>query len=122
MSIIRDPLELSLLESNSLKGISLLLLLFHHLFYVQHGAYDDILVYNHGIVHQTGIACKVCVALFVFLSGYGLAKKYDDRDINVKVFYIERFVKLMMKIIGLSGCCLYQWESYCLTGHLQMFM
>lgn len=96
MSIICDPLELSLSESNQLKGISLLLLLCHHLFYVQQGQYDDILVYNYGIVHQIGIACKVCVALFVFLSGYGLAKKYDNKVINIKVFYIERFTKLMM--------------------------
>lgn len=96
MSIIGTPLELSLSESIQLKGLSLLLLLCHHLFYIQQGQYDDILLGDYGIVHQIGITCKVCVALFVFLSGYGLAKKYDNKDIIIKAFFIERFTKLMM--------------------------
>jgi uncharacterized membrane protein len=57
-----------------LKGIALLLLLSHHLFYKNNGVYDDILLWkDHYLVQEIGIMSKVCVAIFVFLSGYGLA-------------------------------------------------
>lgn len=46
------------------KGIATLLLLWCHLFY-QHPEYG-------AIVHRTAIAGRVCVSIFVLLSGYGL--------------------------------------------------
>ncbi len=65
-------LELNIRESNSLKGIALILLLIHHLFYIQNGKFDDVYIAGHGVVNTLGLLCKVCVAMFVFLSGYGL--------------------------------------------------
>lgn len=66
--------NLSLSDTNALKGIALILLLCHHLFYIQDGSYNDILVFGkYPLVQEFGLACKVCVAIFVFLSGYGLA-------------------------------------------------
>lgn len=90
-------LELNLRESNSLKGIALLLLLIHHLFYIQKGQYDDITLYGHGIVNSLGLICKVCVALFVFLSGYGLGTAISESyKLGIKEFYIRRFTKLFL--------------------------
>lgn len=84
-------------DTNALKGIALLLLLCHHLFYIQKGEYTDIYFANFGIIQEFGIACKVCVAIFVFLSGYGLVKKYNKSErVNFREFYTTRFVKLMM--------------------------
>lgn len=41
--------------------------------------------------------CKVCVAIFVFISGYGLTEKYKGKEnINLKKFYWNRFVKLFI--------------------------
>ena len=89
---------LSVKDTNVLKGIGLLLLLCHHLFYVQKGLYDDIhLVGNHYLVQELGIWCKVCVAIFVFLSGYGLTVgAIKTRFINVRSFYWHRFTKLLL--------------------------
>lgn len=50
-----------------------------------------------GIVNMIGLACKVCVPIYVFLSGYGLtavAKKSES--IQMKQFYIRRFSKLYL--------------------------
>lgn len=89
--------NLSLSDTNALKGIALILLLCHHLFYIQDGSYNDILVFGkYPLVQEFGLACKVCVAIFVFLSGYGLAMKYSHTLLNIREFYATRFTKLMM--------------------------
>lgn len=88
-------LELSLEESNALKGIALILLLIHHLFYIQNGMFDDVYVDGIGVVNSLGIVCKVCVALFVFLSGYGLGITFrNERKFDIKQFYGRRLTKL----------------------------
>lgn len=90
-------LDLNLDESNGLKGIALILLLIHHLFYIQNGQYDDIDIHGHGIVNVLGKLCKVCVAIFVFLSGYGLGISISgSQKLNIRRFYIRRFTKLFL--------------------------
>lgn len=88
---------LSLSQTSSLKGIALIALLVHHLFYLRTGKYDDIhLTGDLYLFNQIGLVCKVCVALFVFLSGYGLTVVADRTgSINNRVFYVRRFTKLM---------------------------
>lgn len=84
-------------ESNALKGIALLLLLWHHLFYIQNGLYDDVYIAGHGFVNTFGIVCKVCVALFVFLSGYGLtASAARHSTVDWKRFFVHRYTKLYL--------------------------
>ena len=88
---------LSLSQTSSLKGIALIALLVHHLFYLRTGKYDDIhLTGNLYLFNQIGLICKVCVSLFVFLSGYGLTVVADKTGIiNKRTFYVRRFTKLM---------------------------
>lgn len=89
-------------KSNSLvlKGIGILLMLWHHLFFSAESSdlYWDYHIYvgshNFGIVNQLGIYCKLCVALFVFVSGYGLEVTYKSRELDVLAFYKHRFKKL----------------------------
>lgn len=91
--------SLSVNDTNVLKGVALLLLLVHHLFYVQDGYYDDLLIARgHYFVQEIGIASKLCVAVFVFLSGYGLAAKADKTGgiRSLKEFYLQRYAKLLM--------------------------
>lgn len=96
----RENIPLTLLkkdDSLALKGIALLFLLGHHLFYLNDGRYDDIPLWKgHYLVQEIGIMSKVCVALFVFLSGYGLAvvAQKNGGVPRVKEFYIRRFKKL----------------------------
>ena len=86
-------------KSNSLilKGGGILLMLIHHLFYSdwsQH-YYDDITFHGHGVINEIGIFCKLCVAVFVFASGYGLAVS-TPKDSLLKDFYLRRFKKLYL--------------------------
>lgn len=91
-------LMLSRGDTATLKGVALLMLLIHHLFYIQNGRFDDIAIYgNISLVNMTGQVCKVCVALFVFLSGYGLSATYSKhRKIKFTAFFKKRFKKLFV--------------------------
>ncbi|MCH5308522.1 MAG: acyltransferase [Prevotella sp.] len=82
-----------------LKGIALLFLLIHHLFYQNDGLYNDIQLWkDHYLMQEIGIMSKVCVAIFVFLSGYGLAvgTKNNEGIPDLRKFYIHRFKKLFI--------------------------
>ena len=89
---------LSLRDTNVLKGIALLLLLIHHLFYIDNGLYDDITLAGQGIVQTIGLWSKVCVSIFVFLSGYGLTVQAEKTGGvgSLARFYWRRFAKLMI--------------------------
>lgn len=73
--------SLSLTDSSVLKGIAILMMLVHHLF----------------SPNSIALQMKLCVAIFVFVSGYGLMKRYAEEErVKLKEFYRRRFVKLMM--------------------------
>lgn len=91
-----SPKSLSIQDSNVLKGVALILLLWHHLFYVDNGMYSDIKVWDYGVVNQIGQLGKVCVALFVFLSGYGLIVSTDPLTFKARLFYVKRYTKLYL--------------------------
>ena len=88
---------LSLHDTNILKGLAILLLLWHHLFFKNSGLYNDLCIFKSlYLVNQTGIFSKVCVSIFVFLSGYGLTVKAEKNGIiKLKEFYYHRFKKLL---------------------------
>ena len=88
--------ELTKIDTNVLKGIALLLLLCHHLFYKENGLYDDLFIAGHGLVNEWGKVCKVCVAIFVFLSGYGLVKSSQGKEVKAVTFYWNRMTKLLL--------------------------
>lgn len=72
-------------------------MLIHHLFYSESSrlCYNDITIHGYGIINQLGIFCKLCVAIFVFVSGYGLTVKYKDCHFW-KPYYMNRFKKLYL--------------------------
>lgn len=87
---------LSLYDTSVLKGVAILMMLFHHLFVYGLSEFHDIYIFGYGIIQTIATSCKACVAIFVFLSGYGLMVKYKDYDkIVLKSFYLNRFIKLM---------------------------
>lgn len=69
-------------QTNIAKGVALLLLLWHHLFYNDPKYYNRFTsLYNLGgvpIECYVASFCKVCVAVFLLLSGYGLVKSYSN--------------------------------------------
>ena len=91
------PLKLSLSDTNVFKGIAILMLLCHHSLGGWHPI-DDILIRGNGLVTTFAGFCRSCVAIFVFLSGYGLATVANKQGGvgNLWKFYRRRYVKLMM--------------------------
>ena len=97
--VSQEQFDLSLKESNALKGVALILLLIHHLFYIQNGLYDDVHLFGTQINFVLIFAnvCKVCVAIFVLLSGYACAKTVEIASAkDVGSFYRRRFKKLFV--------------------------
>lgn len=82
-------------ESNICKGIAIIMMFVHHLFY-DRDRYAGVNVVFWGGEELTLIIaqlCKVCVAVFVFLSAYGMTKTFNRN--NVSKFCIRRYIKLI---------------------------
>jgi surface polysaccharide O-acyltransferase-like enzyme len=88
--------EITIDDTNAVKGIAILLLLFHHLFFQNKGLYIDYYFSNIPIVQIIGSICKVCVALFVLLSGYGLTKSWNHKMPKLPSFYLKHCTKLFL--------------------------
>ena len=85
-------MELSKSDTAGIKGIAILLMLWHHLFLnsVEYGA----------LTQSLAVVFKVCVALFLFVSGYGLTKQYsglEKRNVRTTIrFLLRRFINFFL--------------------------
>lgn len=89
--------SLTLRDTEVLKGVALLMLLCHHC--LESGKpYQDVYIHGKGLVLALSVFCKLCVSIFVFLSGYGLTLSANRQGGigSVSRFYRRRYVKLMM--------------------------
>src|SRR5208283_2259340 len=84
-TIIRYDLN----AGNAARGIALLLLLWHHLFFSK----CDICSIPVCISSKFA---QVCVAIFVILSGYGLAVSVGDRPMGLLAFFKKRLPRLYL--------------------------
>lgn len=99
-------------DSNIMKGIAIIMMYLHHLFY-QKTSFEnyDIQFGFLGMERTISIAifCKVCVALFVFVTAYGITKQFELRNIEsanaIANYSLQRYIKLM---IG-------YWTIFCLA-------
>ncbi len=80
--------QFDLRASDAAKGAALLLLLWHHLFY-QHSEYGY-------WVYLSALMSKVCVAMFVLISGYGLAQSVQEKPTSLWNFYKRRFTRIYL--------------------------
>lgn len=123
-------------QTNIAKGVALLLLLWHHLFYkhTDYFALFDSVALVDGIPLESQIASygKVCVAIFLLLSGYGMYKSGQSLQRRMSAagrglritdhlrFVKNHFIKLMADywlvyfIFVPLGICfgVYFWEVY----------
>ena len=78
-------MELRKQDTIAIKGIAICLMLWHHLFLrtVEFG----------NVAHSLAQVFKVCVALFLFVSGYGLTKQY----FKLEKPYFKNTVKFLLK-------------------------
>lgn len=85
-------MELSKADTTAIKGIAILLMLWHHLFLstAEYGAWAN---------SFAGMA-KLCVTLFLFVSGYGLTKQYSKLEKpyfkNTLKFLALRYLKFFL--------------------------
>ena len=89
-------------ETARVKGIGILLLLFHHLFYnvdFVEKTKMEFLFLSEDRIQPVAVMARVCVWLFVFLSAYGLSLQYQKRgganSESTLQFLIRRWFSLM---------------------------
>ncbi len=105
--------KFTITNTNIVKGIALILLLWHHLFYLGNDAglwygFGDI---GTAVITKTATMSKVCVAIFLILSGYGLVVSENDRQKGVAGTY-GRIIKLLFEF----------WAIYILFVPLGFFL
>lgn len=88
------------------KGIAILIMLFHHLFFTQdvlNKYFWKLSIHSHSLVQFIALQGKICVAIFVFLSAYGLSisykksmKKTENKMIMNAKFIFNKVKKLYL--------------------------
>lgn len=85
---LKESLIFDKRQTNIAKGVAILLLLWHHLFYNDPENYQlfTSLWMPHSVPIECYLAdfCKVCVSIFLFLSGYGLFKSMQKSQNEIK--------------------------------------
>ena len=79
--------EITAEKTTLLKAVALILLMWHHLFGC--GYIDWWLSPFDGVEFVTGMSAVICLAIFLFCSGFGLYKAYISKE-NVKWSYIPK--------------------------------
>lgn len=85
-------------ETLRIKGVAILLLLFHHLFYSpKHIAASGIqlMIVPVDILQPIAVMARICVWIFAFLSAYGLSCQYMESKYNNIQFVIKRWISLL---------------------------
>lgn len=92
-------------DSQALKGDAILMMLFHHLYLSSSlfGAYEvDFSPFTEDSVVVFSLYLKICVSVFVFISGYGLTKaikaqneNYTLSKLQFKTYIRTRLIKLL---------------------------
>lgn len=86
-------MELTRSDTAGIKGIAILFMLWHHQFLntTEYGAF----------ALSLAVVFKVCVAIFLFVSGYGLTKQYGNLDQRrfrtAIVFLLRRFISFFLQ-------------------------
>ncbi len=89
-------------DTQAVKGVAILLMIWHHLFgFPQYFAYDTLLPVN--LAFYLGRFGKVCVAVYLFLSGFGLAQSAMRKDrpatstwVRLRRFYAQYWFYLAL--------------------------
>ena len=80
-----DYLKFSKDETSKIKGLAILLMFVHH-FYFDADFYSEFNLsfypFTESFSHRLALAMKICVSLFVFLTGYGMTMSYQKKYNN----------------------------------------
>lgn len=91
-------------DSLAIKGIAILMMLMHHNFmsipYFQKYSVS-FAPFSQTSVVQLAIFCKICVGIFVFISGYGLTLSLKKINSNYKLYIYEIDKYIINRLISL---------------------
>lgn len=92
---------LSKKDSLALKGVAILIMLFHHL-YCSVDRFENFTIdfapFSQSTVVSVSLFFKICVSIFAFITGYGLLKSIANIDFNNKSVFkwnVTRLIKTM---------------------------
>ena len=80
------------------KGIAIIMMYIHHLFYPIDWYQEyplNLIIFNEYQITQIAYLCKICVAIFVFLTGYGYTKSQKSKQLSYEVSVCKRLVRLL---------------------------
>ncbi|MCR5553999.1 MAG: acyltransferase, partial [Bacteroidales bacterium] len=96
-------------DTQKVKGLAIILMLIHHCF-LNKARYKGQLViftpFSEIAVNEFAYAMKICVAIFTFLSAYGIYLSYQKKintcneEVNLKNIYILVFKRLISLLTG----------------------
>ena len=106
-------MQISIFQSNQLKSIAILMMLFLHLFNQDYkGLFQPIIFIGiQPLSYYISLFCDCCVPIFAFVSGYGLFYKYQKSKneyfksnvIRIRKLYINYWVILFLFVVLLGS-------------------
>ena len=84
-------------DTNKIKGIAVLMLIFHHLYLVDYDiSYLAERSFSFSVIDLpiTAVCFRICVYIFCFLSAYGTSAGFKDRKCDLK-YYVYRSWRLL---------------------------
>ncbi len=127
-------MEFSRKDTQMVKGIAIILMFFHHNFFRQ-SRFEDYVInswpFDDVLICNIAKFSKICVALFVFLSAYGMTLSYkrisSDYIVSVKDVYkstVKRYLSIMFGywfvFVGTQFAAIFfeptRWEKIYGTG------
>lgn len=101
MKSVRSINGFSKIDSLKIKGIAILLMMFHHCFggVNRFNGYDiSFYPFSQAQFVKISWSFKICVSIFAFITAYGLTlslKKHLEYDNNYYHWYLQRLIKLL---------------------------
>lgn len=100
--------------SLKLKGIAIIMMLLHHYFRSAE-AYTGYTIATFPLKEQQllniATACKICVSIFAFITGYGLYISYKNNRKSAQNWAVKRYIKMI------SG----YWFAWCICAMFSQF-
>ena len=86
-------------KTDLVKGFAILFMYIHH-FYLDPSRYEGFPIYfflGEEFVNKVAVFMKICVAMFMFLSGYGmyLSAQKKQGEHALALYSIKRYIKLI---------------------------
>lgn len=112
-------------ETIKVKGIAILLLMFHHLFYNANQVElsgMQFLILSEAKIQPIAVAARICVWIFAFLSAYGLTYSYNmNRGRETSLQFIIKHWLSLMKAYWIVYICMFVFYVVAVGNPMQVY-